>query len=162
MYRLTQNGQRLTLAFYPGLKSLQEIHPQTLKDSTMNWESTRNTPHTRNSHCSSCWTSCFITGRCVYSSIWPAGRAPECSNWLLQHMHTWDAPGSRSTCPHRMLQRWWKGEGTQRYDACLVCVWSPWFNLGTEEKEFRSCCDIQVFLFVLSVVLGTEVQTQIG
>lgn len=103
MYRLTQKGQRLTLAFYLELKSLQEIHPQTLKDSTMNWESTRNTPHTRNSHCSSCWTSCFITGRCVYNSIWPAGRAPECSNWLLQHIHTWDAPSYCSTCTHGML-----------------------------------------------------------
>lgn len=44
----------------------------TLKLSTMNWESTKKTPHTRNSHCWSCSTNCFMIGRWVYSSIWPA------------------------------------------------------------------------------------------
>ncbi len=51
----------------------------TLKVSTMNCESTRKTPHTRNSHCCNCSTSCFITGRCVYSSIWPAVQRTQCS-----------------------------------------------------------------------------------
>ena len=35
----------------------------------------------RNSHCSSCWTSCFITGRWVYNSIWPTWRTlQDCYN----------------------------------------------------------------------------------
>lgn len=98
-----------------------------------------------------------VTGYCSTSThgMLPvtAAHAHMGCSWFPQHMSmsTQDAA--------EMVKR---GRDTALWRMPSVCVWSPWFNLGTEEKEVRSCCDIQVFLFVLSVVLGTEVQTQIA
>lgn len=71
------NNKRLNI----GLTS-QELNYITLKLSTMNWESTKKTPHTRNSHCWSCSTKCFMTGRWVYSSIWPEMRHKHNARWF--------------------------------------------------------------------------------